>query len=612
MGIRAIAEAVASSPLFVYERLEPRGKRLRPDHHLFPILHDSANEEMTSFDWRELMQIHLLLWGNAYSEISRDRLGIIKELWPINPDRVRIERDKLTKKLRYRVTIPGGGSVILQPSDMLHIRGFSLNGIIGQGIAQMHREAIGLGLATEEFAARFFGSGASPSGIFEHPAALSETAYKRLRESLEKEHTGVSRAHRIMLLEEGMKWQQVTVDPEKAQFLGLRKFQVTEASRILNVPPNVVGDYERATFTNVEHQDIAYTKHSLRPWFVRIEQRLRHSLLGRKEKRKIIIEFNIDAQLRGDTQSRYQAYATARQWGWMSANDVREKENMNPVVGGDVYHVPLNMIPAGQASVGTAARAGREILVDLLELREAKPRLLESRASIRERQRLRVAYTRLLMDAMQRVTASEVKAVRAAVKKHIGERARADLEGWINDYYAEEYLKLLRSEMLPVQSQYAEAVAEAIGDLDPESRQAFLKDYHTSFAQRRAGSSAGQLRSLLGEEELADVLETRLEEWEAKNPAKVANWEAVQLGEAIASTAFFAGGASTLVWSKIGPDPCEICDALNGMGVGRTGSFIGAGEEFNPEGKLESPLIPKVNIRHPPAHHGCTCMIVPS
>lgn len=372
----------------------------------------------------------------------------------------------------------------------------------------------------------------------------------------------------------------------------------------------MLGDLERASFSNIEQQAIEFVVHTMRPRLVRWEQRLRSSLLGRKDRQRLIIEFNVEGLLRGDTESRFRAYATARQWGWMSANDVREKENMDAVPGGDTLLVPLNMIPAGQASMGTAARAGREILVDLLELREAKPKLLEGRASIRERQRLRAAYTRPLMDAMQRVTASEVKAVKAAIKKHIGERARADLEGWINDYYAEEYLKLLRNEMLPVQSQYAEAVAEAIGDLDPESRQVFLEDYHNSFAQRRAGSSAGQLRSLLAEEELADVLENRLEEWEAKNPAKVANWEAVQLGEAIASTAFFAGGALTLVWSKIGPDPCEICDALNGMIVGRTGSFIGAGEEFNPEGKLESPLVPRVNIRHPPAHDGCTCMIV--
>lgn len=365
-AIRLLAQSVASLPLLLYERLEPRGRRLRRDHPLFEVLHDAPNEEQSAFDFREMMQTQVLFWGNAYAQILYRQNGSVSELWPLNPDRV--QRRRVGGKLWYYITMPPeiGGPRTLRADEVFHLRGWS-DGVMGLALPELHRETIGLGIATEQFASRFFGDGITPAGVIEFPGALtSETSKEKLRESIQKVHGGLGKQHRVMLLEEGMKWQQVTMEPEKAQFLGLRKFQVSEASRIFGVPPHMLGDLERATFSNIEHMGLEFLIYSLRFWLVRWEQRLRLSLIGKNEYKRVYPEFLVDALLRGDTKSRYEAYAIARQWGWLSANDIREKENLNPIDGGDDYLVPLNMVPAGQAGEPNSQQV-RDLLLHLAE-----------------------------------------------------------------------------------------------------------------------------------------------------------------------------------------------------------------------------------------------------
>ncbi len=347
-GVRLLSKTIALLPLNIYQRRPDGGKDPRPDHPLYPVVHDQPNHEMTSFEWREMSMAHLIGWNNVLSEIVRNNRGNVTELWPINPDRVQMERNK-RGSLSYRITLPGvepgttTGFVRLLPDEVLHIRGFSQGALWPRGLIETHREAIGLGLATEEFAARFFGSGAMPSGVFEYPAGLSEMAFERLKESLKKEHEGLSNAHRIMLLEEGMKWQQMTVDPEKAQFLGIRRFQVSEAARILEIPPHMLGDLERATFSNIEHQGIEFVTYSILAWARRWEQRLNMSLLGRKDRQRIFFEFLLEGLLRGDSDARANFYNSLFQMGAMSPNEIRAKENMNPYPGGDIRVIQQNM-----------------------------------------------------------------------------------------------------------------------------------------------------------------------------------------------------------------------------------------------------------------------------
>jgi len=345
-GVSFRARTVAQVPLIVYERLEPRGKQRAADHQLYELLHDSPNPEMTAFDFKEALEGHVWTWGNAYAEIEWDpRKQVPTALWPLRPDMMHVSRDDKTKAIVYRYTLPGGGSVELPASKILHLHGFGFDGLVGYDPITLHREAIGLGKAMEKFGATFFGNGSSLSGVLTHPNRLSDTARKNMKESWDKAHTGLSNQHRITILEEGVSWAQIGIPPENAQFLESRKFQVREMARILHLPPHIIADLDQATFSNIEQQSLELVMYHLMPDFIRWEQAAKLRLLPGAENKKYFTEFLVVGLLRGDTATRYKAYAVGRQWGWLSANDIRELENMNPLPDdqGDIYMVPLNM-----------------------------------------------------------------------------------------------------------------------------------------------------------------------------------------------------------------------------------------------------------------------------
>lgn len=350
--VRILAETIASLPFPVYERISTRGKARAPDHPLYSVLHDAANDEMTSFTLRETLMGHLSTWGNAYAEIERDNAGRIRALWPLRPDKTKPERNAVTKKLQYRTLLPDGTQAILPFDRVLHIPGLGYDGLVGYSPIAIARQAIGLSLATEEFGSRFFGEGAHPGGIIEYPGTLSDTAYERYKKDVQEKYGGLGKSHRLMVLEQGLKYTQVGIPPEDAQFLETRKFQLNEIARIFRVPPHMIGDLERATFSNVEQQSIDFVVHTIRPWLVRWEQSIKLKLFSVAEQRRFFAEFVVDGLLRGDIKSRYEAYAVGRQNGWLSANDIREMENLNAIDGGDIYLVNGNMIPADQAGQG--------------------------------------------------------------------------------------------------------------------------------------------------------------------------------------------------------------------------------------------------------------------
>lgn len=343
-AVRLISETIASLPCIVYERLDSGGKTRAPKHPFFKMLHDAPNTEQTSFTYWEQVMINLLLWGNAYSEIQFDGAGRPVALWPLLPDRTKPIRAP-DQSLQYETVLPEGKMVRLPSYSVLHIAGLGFDGLVGKSPIQMTKEAIGLGLATEQFGASFFGNGAKPGGVIEYPGKMSETGRKNLRESWELMHKGLGKQHRVAILEEGAKYQALAVPPNDAQFLETRKFQVTEIARIFRVPPHMLGDLERATWANVEQESISFVVNTIRPWLVRIEKALGFKLF---DDPKYFVEFLVDGLLRGDTKSRYEAYAIGRQWGWLSADDVRGLENMNPLPNkqGQHYLTPLNMVPA--------------------------------------------------------------------------------------------------------------------------------------------------------------------------------------------------------------------------------------------------------------------------
>jgi HK97 family phage portal protein len=346
--VELLSQTLATVPLMTYERLE-RGKQRAVNHPLWPLLHDQPNPELDSFHFREAAMFHLLMWGNFYAEIVRNGRGEITALWPLLPWNMMVFRDYVDRELIYRYIIPGGSQVDFKPWQILHVAGFGYDGLVGfSPIQMMMRDTLSIGQSLQEHAGRFFSQGASLNGVIEHPKTLSTEAKKGLKEDIRENYSGLSRSQRIMVLDEGMKYQQASVPPDQAQFLESRKFSIGEIARIFHVPPHLVGDLEKATFSNIEQQGIEFVVHTMMPWFARWEAAILTRCMTPMEQKRFYVEFLADGLLRGDMKSRYDSYAVGRNNGWMSVNEIRERENMNPVDGGDEYLRPLNMVPVGK------------------------------------------------------------------------------------------------------------------------------------------------------------------------------------------------------------------------------------------------------------------------
>ena len=356
--VRVLAEAVAGLPLHLYRVRDDGGKEKALDHPLYRLLHDEPNPEMSSFVFRETLMTHLLLWGNAYAQIIRNGKNEIVALYPLMPNKMTVDRDA-NGQLYYsydrgsdEAIRDDRSTVILHPSDVLHIPGLGFDGLVGYSPIAMAKNAIGMAIACEEYGAKFFANGAAPGGVLEHPGTLKDP--QRIRESWQAAFGGSSNSNKVAVLEEGLKYTPIAISPEQAQFLETRKFQINEIARIFRVPPHMVGDLEKSSFSNIEQQSLEFVKYTLDPWVIRWEQSITRALLSHEEKSRYFVKFNLEGLLRGDYQSRMNGYAIGRQNGWMSANDIRELENLDRIpaeVGGDLYLVNGNMLPLKDAGV---------------------------------------------------------------------------------------------------------------------------------------------------------------------------------------------------------------------------------------------------------------------
>lgn len=356
--VRILAEAVAGLPLHLYKYTDSGGKEKAISHPLYFLLHDEPNPEMSSFVFRETLMTHLLLWGNAYAQIIRNGKGEVIALYPLMPNRMSVDRDSSGSLYytytRYSDEAPtmNGVTVTLRPSDVFHIPGLGFDGLVGYSPIAMAKNAIGMAIACEEYGAKFFANGAAPGGVLEHPGTIKDP--QKVRDSWNAAYQGSSNSHRVAVLEEGMKYQPIGISPEQAQFLETRKFQINEIARIFRVPPHMVGDLEKSSFSNIEQQSLEFVKYTLDPWVIRWEQTISRALLRPDEKKLYFAKFNVDGLLRGDYVSRMNGYATARQNGWMSANDIRELENLDripPELGGDLYLINGNMTKLEDAGI---------------------------------------------------------------------------------------------------------------------------------------------------------------------------------------------------------------------------------------------------------------------
>lgn len=606
---RVHTDTVASVPLIVYRRLPDGGRERAPEHRIYDLLRMQPNPLMSSFVWREMAQGHLSLWGNSYHEIERNGGGDPIALWPLLPDRTRVE---IRNGAKWIVTqLSNGQDVALPPGSYLHIPGFGFDGIRGRSVIGMARESLGLTEAAEQYGARFFGQGAKASGVLEHPGQIGKEAAANLRQSWAEVHGGLSNSHRVAVLEEGMKFAQTSIPPEDSQFLETRQFQVTEVARWFKVPPHKIMDLTRSTFSNIEAQNIEFHQDTAFPWYVRWEQQLQLALLTPAERNEFFIEFLADAILRGDTAARGDFYTKLFAVGGISPNEIRAKENMNPIdEGGDQYFVPLNMVPVDQAAslIGDDDSSTDEEDARAIEQRAAQSRLI----AIRQRQR---AIQLPLMEAVTtKILAREAKAVRREIKKAFSDRAARDFREWLNTFYA-DYDDIVVREFGPILRAFAETVASTVlaaqgaDELD-RTFAPFVVDFIAGFGRRWAAISRKELTQILNDTDPADVveaLEARVDHWEDVRAEQTARRETTRAGEAFGRAAWVAVGVQVLRWVAIGEN-CPFCSQLDGRVVGTQEAFVRQGQQLL-DGDA-APLTPRSNVLHPPIHDGCDCLVI--
>jgi HK97 family phage portal protein len=626
--VRVLSESLAALPWLLHRRLPGGGKERALDHPLYKLIHDRPNPELSSFNFRELLEVHRLLYGNAFAEIETSRGGQVIGLWPLLSDRT--QKVKLDDGKKVVITHVAGQPQAIAADRVLHIPGLGFDGLNGLSPIKMAAQAIGVALAAEEFAARWFGSGARPSMILSHPAKLSTQAAERIRESAEQNNAGLSQSHRIMVLEEAMKAERWGVPANEAQFIETQKWQADQIARVYRVPPHKVGLLDRATNNNIEHQDIEFVRDTLLPTARRWEQPTEHALLRESERDEHDIEFLFDALLRGDSETRHKVYAAGRQWGYFSANDVREMENLNPIEGGNIYMMPVNMVPADQAGKLGAGEPGDDVPDpdgeeedgedDARQLRVLPPMLGKEERQQRSgaaRQRLRMVYEPLFRAAAERVVLKETKAAMRMLKKAAGEAF--DLDAFmaaLEKFYA-GFPGDIRAALLPVMVAFAEALRKELGEelnvTDPSALPA--GEWATEYAERYAAeyirSSRNQLAALAREVE-ADQLEeafgTRIKEWGEGRAPKEALGQSVRFAGALALATYSFMGVIAIRWLATGKS-CPLCQELNGRVTTVTGHFVRDGDTVDPQDGQTAPLVVKHFIRHPPLHGGCDCTI---
>jgi HK97 family phage portal protein len=621
--IRIISESIASLPLVLY-RQSGRNKNRATDHPTYSVLHDLANPLMTALEWRELTMAHALLRGNSWSQKTLNFRGQTIELWPLNPAKME-GYDWRGGKLFWLYRNPDNELQALNSDIVHHVKGLG-NGIWGNSpIMQSGKQAIGLSLAAEEYGARYYGNGARPGLILRHPGKLSPGAAERLKASFATEHQGLNNAHRTKILEEGMDVTTIGIPNNEAQFLETRKFQVTEIARIYRVPPHMLADLDRATFSNIEQQSINFVIYTLMPWLVRHEQAIYRDMLTPEERKTIFAKYIVEGMLRGDALSRYQSYQLAINNTILTPNEIRELEDRNPVEGGDVLFTPLNMIELGKeppapAPVPATPKPVRnwsdQSAIKTIEeiIRETEVRAAKASD---DRRALMNRNVRLFEDAAARVVTREASAIRKAAKSKLGKRDADSFQTWLEGFYKqlrEWFPDYFRAIMLT----YAESImASVAAELDGEPAElndelrTWVDGYLANYVEVYAVGGEKQLRALLAESEGDEDAETkinaRMDGWEETKAGKEGFEQSFEAGNALAIYGYVAGGVSLLQWRARG-ESCPLCRKMNGKRIKIGGSFFDAGDELTADGVDPLPIIRK--IKHGPIHARCDCTVV--
>ena len=629
--VRVLADGVGVLPLFIMQRQEPRGRRRVTDHALSELLHLAPNPRHSSFDFRRTTQANVVLQGNGYAAIRRDRGGRIRELWPI-PATIVEPKIRGDGSLYYEVRLSSSMPEIWESSEMLHVPGMGFDGIKGMSVLSAAREGIGHGLSLQKYGTTVFKRGGRIPGVIQTPLpTVNPDQRKNVRVSWDESVGGPDNWHTPAIFPKGWEWKEIGIKPEEGQWLESKNANVLDVCRYMGVNPHKVYDYSRATFTNIENTNLAHVLDDLMPWVVCWEQELNRKLLTEKERASgLFIEFALQGMMRGDTAARGLFYSLGRQWGWFSANDVRDREN-DPDIGpsGDVYLTPFNMANSEELllgdSGGGAGGGAAPNQQPAVTPTAASVRALAAATGIRGlrlRRRIKAAEKPIIEDRARLIVNREIGAVEKMLKAMLGAdpRNRRDL-GTLRkelDEFYREHASWAAQRMQPVMASYAELVHGAIADeigQDPDSPmpaqlQKFVSDYTKRFGAREASEGRLQLLALAeegDEEAVAEAMRTRLGEWGEKRPGKIAVNESTQFMAAAAKTLYVAAGVTVLRWVA-NPGACPFCASMDGRVAGVQQNFVNAGQGVDGGEGTEGPMVPSDNIGHPPLHGNCECL----
>jgi HK97 family phage portal protein len=634
---RVLGESMAALPLQVFQKQADGSRVQLVDHPISRLISIRPNPRMTAFEWRECLMTHLNLRGNAYTRIKRDENGVPVELWPLHPDDVNILH-RPGFGLVYRYT-PGSSENVADfaAEDVLHFKGLSPNGLKGYDPLTLERETFGHYIEAQQYGAETLSNDATPTGVLKHPGELGKEARGRVAASWTAAH-GRGQRGAIAILEEGLEYQAISITPENLQFIETLKLKRTDIAGIFRVPPHMIGDLDKATFSNIEHQDLGFAKHTLTPQCERLEQVIIDGMLTEVErKRGIYVEHNLNAIMRGDLKSRLEAYGQMWDRGAMTADEMRALENMNKLPNGmgETPFVPMNFVPADQAGQPRSASSSESVSFgssdEPSDAPEDAPETDDGRQDGQPRERRREAREALwaarqgiqrgavtvIEDASRRFVRRDVQNVRAAMKRTGSPRELID---WIEDYFEDTDYSV--KQLTPAIRSLAESLGASIAaEIDQEwaytpALRAWVEKYIEGMAVFHSRAAKVQLIKLIEEAEtdaLEDELNARLDEWEegtsarTSRPFSIANHEAHRFGGAFAVTAFMGAGVSALVWRATGKS-CPWCQQMDGTVVGIGQPFMTSDDEMEHEGDRFSP---SKTVVHPPLHGGCDCVVSP-
>tara|TARA_R100000808_G_scaffold502_2_gene2584 strand:- start:28950 stop:30998 length:2049 start_codon:yes stop_codon:yes gene_type:complete len=631
-AVTRISEFIATLPLKLYRRVGERGKEEAKDHYLYDLMSKQPNRFMTSYTWRETAEIQTLLWGNHFSQIMRDRLGRIASITPLQAGATQVK--VVDNVLTYHYEKKDGGLRIFPQDEIFHLAWFAYNGLQAPDPVVQARDAFGLSLGLEKFASNYLANEAAPSGVLEMKGALrNEEARQRLKDDWKKKQGKWGNKSSVAVLEQGMEFKPIANSPQESQLIEERKFMVTEIARFFNIPPHLIADLEHATFSNVEEQQREFINFCMLPWLVRWEQALDAQLLTNEEKKSLFFKFQVQALLRGDAESRANFYASGKQWGWLSSDNIRELEDMNPLPEGqgDVFLQPLNMVDASEAPTEFGINANRSISKEKQEKRNKKNAI--------QRSKYAEDFIELLEDGWSRVVNAEVQDIKKLINKNLSQRNTNQLMQEVEQYYLKDSSRIIPERTSAIYKSITSLISNSLIDdtgtrLTEFERDRFLKEYMDNLTGEYRLLAVNQLSDVIIKSQennipVKEALTERLDQWKERKAGKMARIQSYQAVNAIALESFNRSQmVKEIRWVNVGAKSCVFCKHLGRNGgkiIPVNDMFVEQGTDLvvdpNPNNAPVSPKSPFTSglqrihmyrkMKHPPLHRGCDCQIAP-